>query len=347
MQESLRAGPVSSLSSTTTTTNEPKLLDWEAGKTSQAKVIACVDRSSMDSRVVAHAAAIAQRLQIPLVLAQVLEPVSHSEGPQDPVGWGIRRHRCRERLDWLHGQLSFRDGPEQILLEGNAAEELSALVAELEFPLLALATHHEDGSAGLGLGRTAQRLLEIAPASLLLIPPSAPDAPLLRRIVVALDGSCRADSVLPTVVRLARNEATEVLVVHVVPEAQLTQVGPLEPEAIALRNQLMRRNEQVARTYLERVLRHLHAGGVKASSVILNGDSRESVQRIATEQSADLIVLAAHGHTGRADMPCGSVTSYLAAHAVAPMLILRDDDDRGTNYFDRPHQEFCSLPFIQ
>jgi len=321
MQESLASGRVVSPPLETTDT---KLLDWE---TSQGVVIACVDRPGTDSRVVAHAEAVAHSLHQRLILAQVLEPDSHFDEPQDPVTWGIRRHRCRERLEWLHRQSTFEPAPEQMLLEGKPAEELSAWISEFDRPLLALATRCDERSPGNGLGSTAQRLLDIAPASLLLIPPSAPELPSYRRIVIALDGSPRAESVLPKVVSLARDKSAEVLVVHVVPQPQFTQVGPLEPEAIKLRDKIVRRNEQVARTYLERVLRQLRSGKVAAQSAVLHGDVREALVRFAGDHGADLIVLAAHGQTGRADMSCGSVTAYLACHTNVPILILREEGD--------------------
>jgi nucleotide-binding universal stress UspA family protein len=257
------------------------------------------------------------------------------------------RHKGRERLEWLKRQHSFDRSPEQILLEGRAADELTAWIADVSLPLLALATHGDERDSGSGLGSTAQRLLEIAPASLLLIPPTATETPVYQRIVVPLDGSCRAESVLPTVVMLARDSAAEVMVVHVVPQPQFTQFEPLEAEAIALRDQIMRRNEQVARLYLERVLRYLRSAGIEARSILVHGDARECVQRIAAEQDADLIVLAAHGQTGRADMACGSVASYLAAHAARPLLIVRDDEEGRAGYAGHSTQEYCSFQFMQ
>jgi nucleotide-binding universal stress UspA family protein len=323
---------------------EAKLIDWRAAKSGQQKVIACVDRSNMDSRVAAHAQELARRLQIPLVLAQVLEP-ANQESPQDPVTWSILRHRCRERLESLNARLCFDNSPEQVLLEGRAADELSAWATESDMPLLVLATHADDHLGRARLGSTAQRLLEIAPVSLFLIPPTAPSTPAYRRILVPLDGSCRAESVLPTVVSLARDPATEVLVVHAVPHPQISQMGPLEPDALALRDQLFRRNEQVARTYLERIVHYLGSCGIKASSILLQGDPREWVQHAAADHHADLMVIAAHGHTGRADMPCGSVAFYLVTHAATPVLIIRNDEE--SRAFERTPQEYCSIQFMQ
>lgn len=324
--------------------NQANLFEWDVTEQDgrRASVVACIDRSGMDLRIVAHAQAVARRLQANLLLAQVLEPGVH-EGPQDPVSWGIRRHNCRERFDWISRQYSLGD-PERVLLEGRAADELAAWLASKDASFLAFATHGEDRTVGGGLGSTAQRLVEIAPASLLLVPPTASDAPDYKRILVPLDGSCRAESVLPTVVSLAKTESAEVLVVHVVPQPQFTQFGPLEPEAVGLRDKIVQRNERVARAYLERVSNYLRSCGVNARALILQGDAREQLPHTVFEEDTDLIVLAAHGHSGRADMPCGSVASYLAGHSNVPLLILRNEEN-GSGRATSPHQEYCSVQF--
>lgn len=304
------------------------LLDWEKSvkEPKQGAVIACIDRSSMDLPVVAHARELAHRLGSDLVFAQVLEPSVALEGPQDPLSWGIRRHKCRERFNWLAEQHGFERVPKQVLLEGRPAKQLADWAGSGASSILTLATHCEDWGAGTGLGSTAQKLLDRASASLLLVPPGASTSPEFDRIVVPLDGSCRADSVLPTVIAMAKVNGGEVIAVHVVPEPHLTEIGPLEPEAIRLRDEIIRRNEQVARTYIERVLRRLRAAGVDARAIINHGDPRERLQQVIIDQNADLLVTASHGQSGRSDVACGSVVYDLATHATRPMLILRQDE---------------------
>jgi nucleotide-binding universal stress UspA family protein len=326
---------------------ESKLLNWSEREVSAQPgetggIVACINRSAMDERVVVHAELLARALHSRLVLAQVLEPVSYLEGPQDPLTWGIRRHRCRERFSWLASHHPIDPKPQQILLEGQAAEQLCNWVADHHAAFLAFATRCESRRR-LGLGGTAQRLVEMAPASLLLVPPSASETPRYDRILVPLDGSCRAESVLSTVALIA-GKASEVTVVHVVPQPEFTEVGPLEPEAIELRDRLNQRNEQVARTYLERVLRYLTSRGIEAHPLIVRGDARRRLQKVVADQRPDLVVLASHGRTGRADVPCGSVASYLADHALTPLLVLRDQAGLVGDANSPSTSDYCPLP---
>jgi nucleotide-binding universal stress UspA family protein len=327
---------------------DSKLLSWGERETpappaTSGGVVACVNRSPLDQRVVVHAELLARALHCPLVLAQVLEPVSYLEGPQDPLTWGIRRHRCRERFSWLASHYPIDPKPQQVLLEGRPAEQLCNWVVEHHGTFLAFATHC-DLRRQVGLGATAQRLVETAPASLLLVPPSADETPRYDRILVPLDGSCRAESVLSTVASLAGGTNAEVTVVHIVPQPEFTEVGPLEAEAIDLRDRLNQRNEQVARTYLERVLLYLQSRGLRAHPLILRGDVRRRLQQVFADQRPDLVVVASHGRTGRADVPCGSVTSYLADHAVTPLLILRDKAGFGGDALALSQSDYCPLP---
>jgi nucleotide-binding universal stress UspA family protein len=328
--------------------DEPMLLDWRnrtsverVERTAGGAVIACINRSTMDEPVAVHAELLARRLQAPLVLAQVLEPATFVEGPQDPLNWGIRRHRCRERFGWLARKRAFEPAPRQVLLEGKPAEQLTQWAADHHGAILAVATRGDERQM-TGLGSTTQKLLEAARASLLLVPPQTTAAPVYQKILLPLDGSCRAESVMPTVAALAGAPGAEVSVIHVVPQPELTEVGPLEPEAIELKERLNRRNEQVARRYLTRVMRYLAARDIRARPQILQGDVRHRLQQAIAEQAPDLIVVGAHGRTGSADVPCGSVTAYLADHAVAPILIVRDTVENGSAH----QQDYCRIPLI-
>ena len=60
---------------------------------------------------------------------------------------------------------------------------------------------------------------------------------------------------------------------------------------------------------------------VRAS--VLCEDVRSSLMRISAQEGVDLIVLSAHGCSGRLDMPYGSVTSFLMTHIRQPLLVMR------------------------
>ena len=292
----------------------------------EASILACVDDTSANALVISHAIAIGRGLDLPLILARVVETPSQFGHPVDPVDW---QHRCNEHRHQLSQIAAFplRDETpiESILLTGAVADSLSDWAIEHRAPLLALATHGHSASRRNGLGATAQRILECAATSLLLVPPSAmPSEENInyRRILVPLDGSCRAESVLPLASRIARAHGAEIVLAHVVPRTAFDDSRT--EQASELCAQLSAHNERRAREYLEDLRRKLRGDGIPVRTIIAsNGDARSELRRLAIQQQIDFIVLSSHGQSGLTDVPCGSVTEYLATHAPTPMLIVR------------------------
>jgi nucleotide-binding universal stress UspA family protein len=131
--------------------------------------------------------------------------------------------------------------------------------------------------------------------------------------------------------RLAKAEGAELLLAHVVPVPELTEVGPLEAGDLELRGQLVRRNERVAHDYLDRIRARVVKGGISARTLVLcDGDVRSRLARAIVDEAVDLVVLSAQGRSGHSDVPFGSVAAYLIAHAVAPLLIMCRHSTRAT-----------------
>src|SRR3546814_15735031 len=84
---------------------------------------------------------------------------------------------------------------------------------------------------------------------ILLVPPNAEPKPdSYRRIVVPLDGSCWAESVLPVATRLARAADAELVLAHIVPRPELTVLRPLELEAQLMPQRVVARKAATAGT---------------------------------------------------------------------------------------------------
>src|SRR3546814_17744357 len=73
-----------------------------------------------------------------------------------------------------------------------------------------------------------------------------------QRILVPLDGSRWAESVLPLAARIARAANAEILLAHVVPTPAMIEARPPEMEDEELRQSLLERNEQDASRSEER-----------------------------------------------------------------------------------------------
>lgn len=305
---------------------KPAVLNRSGEKArSGIRILVCVDDTPASSSVVLHAIAVGDGLSLPLTLARVVETAPGSGRPPDPIEWQIQQDEHRKQLRQIAAFPPDDPAPiETVLLTGSAADRLSDWAVEHRAPLLALATHGR-ASKHVGLGATVQNILERGSTSLLLVPPEptpAREKIIYRKLLVPLDGSCRAESVLPLASRIARKHGAEIVLAHVVPKATLV-AGRVQLES-ELCGKLEAYNQRRAREYLEDLRAKLRADGVRVSTIVApNGDARTELRLLAKQQQIDLIVLSSHGQSGLMEMPCGSVTEYLAAHAPAPMLIVR------------------------
>lgn len=289
-------------------------------------VTACVDPSGQ-AAVVPHARAIAQALGAPLTLLHVLEARPASEARPDPIEWDLRRHEARRALGRVASSSQPATGAGVALAEGPTADEICRFGAKDGQGLIVLGTRGRADARHNCIGGTAHNVLNRAPGSILLVPVEATAGPLgYRRIVVPVDGSCWAESVLPLAVRLARANDAELVLAHVVPAPELTETRPFEPEDLLLRQRVVERNERAARDYLERIRAYLADMGLRVRVLSLRGDDvRVALARLIDAEGADLVVLSARGHGGsrHGDMRYGSVTSYLMTHAAIPLLIVQ------------------------
>ena len=296
--------------------------------------VACMDNSPDASLVYRHAKAVATGLDIPLRLAHVLQGAASEVSPSDPIEWQIK---VREAQDYLARILESDDNPfvqkDRILLNGVASEEISRWTDENADNLIALGTRcgleisaSKNSRYDPALGRTTHMVLTNTTASLLLVPPEANEDGEIsyRRLVVPLDGSCRAESVLPFAVRIARKHGAELLLIHVIPKPELMVSGLHDAEANEFTKKLEQFNEQNARAYLDRLQRRLASGGIGVRAIMDNeGDVRERMLVIAEHQRADLIVMSARGKGAIHDMSCGNVARHAAAHTKIPLLLIR------------------------
>ncbi|MDO9623806.1 MAG: universal stress protein [Pseudomonas sp.] len=306
----------------------PQPLQTTAGAPARGfnRVVACIGSGEPLSRVILHAIAMANSLAVPLLLLRVFVTRPTGEECQDPLDWEIRRREAFGQVELLVEQYRHLCALiEAEVVEGQAAEQISLWTQRHPNELTVLGTHGEWRPDGWGLGDTAREVVDHAPGSLLLIPCAAQNMPQTgyRRLLVPLDGSYRAESVLPFAMHLAKAQHAELLLVHVVPPTALTEVGPAESEDIELCERLLRRNQRVAQQYLARLQSRASEHGLVVRASVLCEDVRSSLMRIAAQESVDLIVLSAHGCSGRLDMPYGSVTSFLMTHICQPLLIMR------------------------
>ncbi len=197
--------------------------------------------------------------------------------------------------------------------EGKPAEQILAYAKEKNVDLIALSTHGRTGARRVVAGSVTEAVLRRAGVPLLVCRPGTVQ-PEWKRILVALDGSPRAEEVLEDVVPLARKLGVAVSLVKVaLPVVSGAGVGEF-PIVILAEDPM---------PYLNDAAKRLQTLGVDARPTGLEGRAAFEVLRHAAESGANLIAMTTHGRTGLARVLLGSIAEEILRHAPCPVLVRR------------------------
>ena len=141
-----------------------------------------------------------------------------------------------------------------------------------------------------------------------------------KKILVPLDGSELAESILPQVVPLAKCMDAEIVLLRIVSLPVSAYLVATDPRlAIDIREDA----EGDAFDYLNGIAAKLRAEGIKSSVEIGTGVVAETIQDFAKNSRVDLIAMSTHGRGGLARLMIGSVADHLVRNSHLPVLLIR------------------------
>ncbi|RPI97695.1 MAG: universal stress protein, partial [Chloroflexi bacterium] len=142
-----------------------------------------------------------------------------------------------------------------------------------------------------------------------------------REIMVPLDGSQRAECVLPLAAALARTSGAQLLLAHVISRPEMPRRMPTsEDEELAER--VVERNREESERYLEQ-LRTRYAVNT-ATRILVDDNVPAALHNLAQQENVDLVVLCAHGYSGEPRWPFGSIANNLINYYDKSMVIVQD-----------------------
>ncbi|HEX7734189.1 MAG TPA: universal stress protein [Ktedonobacteraceae bacterium] len=146
---------------------------------------------------------------------------------------------------------------------------------------------------------------------------------MFRQIVVPLDGSERAEQVLPVAARLARATQSGITLLQVV-DLTYTAIS-YGMGAPYISQRLIEDEISRARNYLEQWRHDRTLEGIMVQTQAVAGDPATVITTRAAELPIGLVVISSHGYTGMKRWLLGSVAEKVAQHALVPVLILHDN----------------------
>jgi nucleotide-binding universal stress UspA family protein len=145
---------------------------------------------------------------------------------------------------------------------------------------------------------------------------------MLKKILVPLDGSLRAERALPVAARLARASEGSVLLLQVV-SPPLDYGGSLSPVPLVT-EEIIEAELKEADSYLKAVAASKVLSGIQTSTEAIYGLPAQELLAAAGQRSVDLLVICSHGRTGFTRWMLGSVAHKLTHESPVPVLVLRE-----------------------
>ena len=247
----------------------------------------------------------------------------------DPLEWQLRQAEAESYLQGVCARLQEAGVPcEAQVSAGDAAELIVGFAHDHDIPLIIMASHGQSGLSGWNVSSVVQKVVMRTRASLMIVrayetAPTDTDALQYRRILVPLDGSARAESILPLATVLARIPETQVLVAHVVQRPAMPRRTPPSQEDMELADRLVERNRDEAESYLETVRLQLPPPAVETHLLVAN-QVASALHEFVAQQRVDLVLLSAHGYSGETRWPHGGVVASFLAYGSCPLLIFQD-----------------------
>src|SRR5512140_595107 len=183
-----------------------------------------LDGSQLAECVLPHAAALAYAFGARLTLLRVLEGPTNAGRTRaiDPVNWHISKAEARAYLEAIASRFDALSITAQInLMEGSAAERVIEYAHDNGVDLVVLSSHGYSGLSGWNISGIVQKIVLRIYRPVLVVRAYQPISPELenfryRRLMVPLDGTQRAECILPWASQLAVKHEAQLLLIHVV-----------------------------------------------------------------------------------------------------------------------------------
>ncbi len=296
-------------------------------------ILVPLDGSYLGECVLPHVETIAHAFHAKVVFLRVLDKKQATEKAQlfDLVNWQINKTKAKMYLEKVASR--FQESGlqiETVILEGLVAESINEYALKRRIKLIILSSHGRSGLSQWGISSVTQKIILSAPASILLIRAhqSAVSKPIERqypRILVPLDGSRRAENVLPMITPLARLHQSQIHMVQVVKKPEMARQMPFTHEETELSDRILASNQDEATRYLDQMRFHSHLKGIDIQiHIMVNENAATALHGIVDQEHIDMVALSAHGYSGNNQWPYGSIVNNFIQYGKVPLLIVQD-----------------------
>ena len=228
-----------------------------------------------------------------------------------------------------------------VVRQGKPAREIIAAAAAGHADLIVMATHGRVGLQRVLAGSVSERVLAESSVPVLLVRPGGKRVTSLRTLLVPTDGTAGAALALGAAVGLARASGARLELVQAIEPVPTWVYGAdyggapvyLDPE---WEDETLR----AAQGYVDGIAQRLRTAGLCAHGRACTGNAVSTIQCLADQADADLIIMSTHALTGPARSLIGSTADALVRTARRPVLLVRRP---GGHFADQPAPDSRTL----
>lgn len=299
-------------------------------------ILVPLDGSQLAECALPHVVAVARPFDAEATLLRMLDKNQAGASAQlfDLLNWQINKTKASLYLEKTKARLQESGiRARTMVLEGLVADGITEYVKNQGMKLIVLSSHGRSGLTQWGLSSVTQKVILSAQTSLLLVrarqhrteADELSGARLYERILVPLDGSQRAEHVLPIVTQLANYHQSQIHLVQVVQTPEMARQMPLVNEDVDLSNRVVMRNHEEAEVYLEQLKSRSYLQGIAVQThLITSGNAAVALHQLVEQERIDMVALCAHGYSGNHQWPYGGMANNFIMYGATPLLIVQD-----------------------
>ena len=305
------------------------------------RMLVPLDGSELAEVVFTYAKELAGRLDIEIILLYVGSPARQEFAPMQRAYIKQAAEMVSHQAQEVQKKAGMPSGGKQVevrgeLVVGYAAEEILRYAEENDIDLILMATHGHSGRKRWVMGNVADKILRASNIPVWLVRAGIPDEISYdkwprRTIIVPLDTSELAESVLPHAEALAKQRGTEPVEVVLVrvcePPSMPSYSIPEFPDAPLNWGEYMEqetaRCRESSKEYLAGVEKRFKDSNINVRSEILVGKAADQLVDYVNKTPFNLVVMATHGRPKLSRWVYGSVTENVLSGVSSPIFLIR------------------------
>jgi len=299
-------------------------------------ILVPLDGSQLADCVLPHVAAVARSFDADITLLRMMEKNLAGTSAQlfDLLNWQINKTRAMLYLEKT--KVRFQESglrAQTTILEGLVAEGIMEYTQNQGMKLIVLSSHGRNGLTQWGVSSITQKIILSVQTSLFIVRAhqygahsgKLSETPVYRHILVPLDGSQRAENVLPIITQLAQFHKSQIHLVQVIQTPEMVSQMPPTLEDIDLSNRVIARNQEKAEQYLEQVKSRSYLEGIAVQTHLVTSDNAiVALHQLTDQENIDMVALSAHGYSGNHQWPYGSLVTNFILYGKVPLLVVQD-----------------------